>query len=338
MRVSINKVKDLVIDLFMKNGVSKKNSEIIAHCLVLAEIAGLSTHGLNMIPAHIEKCKQGYNINGQIKLVKEGLSFSFFDACNTIGMVSAWNCMEYGINKSEKTGVYTVFCGNANTFSAAYCFADLAIKNKKIAIIISNSPSQMAPYGGIEKLLGTNPLSIAIPANKEQPFILDMSTSTVAKSKINQAVLQGVEKIPFGWATDINGKPTDVPQIAQKGLMIPIGGAKGSGLAMAIDILSGLITGSNYLDNVNRFFSKDSKCMNVGHTFIVMDPKIIYGTSFFDEMDIYLNRIRTSKSFTDNKVLVPGDINMNNICECEEKGIEVNDKIYEMLLKKEKGY
>lgn len=329
IRIKEDRLRQLLKKLFEHHGLSKEDARIVSECLICAEMAGISTHGIRMATEHIKKCNNGYDLITGISIEKETNSFAICNANNSIGMVSAWKCMDMAIKKSELHGMYTVFCNNANTFSAAYCYAKYAVENGKIALIMCNSPAQMAPLGGCEKLLGTNPLAIGVPALKESPFILDMATSAVAKSRINEAIQEGKEIIPFGWATDNNGNPTNNPKEAVSGLMLPMAGAKGYGLAMAIDIISGFLLKSAYLDNVGRFYSKDNRCMNVGHTFIVIDPIALYGSEFYADMDMYLNKIRNSKTVRGEKIYVPGDLNYIHYKKTSLDGIELNDSLLE---------
>lgn len=326
MRVAVRDVSEALIGLFNDVGVKHDDAKIIVKCLVGAELAGLYTHGVRMAADHVRKFETTYNKAGELIIEKATASFTVCDANNTNGMLSAWKAMEIAIEKASKTGLHAVFCHNANTFSAAYLYANQAVEKGMIGIAFCNSPAQMAPFGGKEKILGTNPVAIGIPGKAEQPFVLDMATSAVAKSKINQAFFNGEEKIPFGWATDSEGIPTDDPKEAVKGLLLPMAGPKGYGLAMAIDIISGLLSHAAYLDRVGRFYSKDNVGMNVGHVFMVLDPTMIYGEDFYDNIDAYLKRVRESQSTTEKPVLVPGDI--NRICEREiyEKGIDLPEK------------
>lgn len=326
VRVDVNEVQTAISNLFLEAGVNNEDVSIIVHCLMEAELAGIYTHGVAMVPDHVKKCKSGYAINKELMIEKSTASFTVCDAGNMVGMVSAWKSMDIAIEKAAASGLHAVFCNHANTFSAAYCYAKKAVDNGMMAIVMCNAPSQMAPFGGKEKLLGTNPLAIGIPGGEEEPFILDMATSAVAKSKINQAFFNGETKIPFGWATDSDGVPTDDPKKAVKGLILPMAGPKGYGLAMAIDVFSGLLSHASYLNRVGRFYSPDDKCMDVGHSFIVMDPKQIYGDAFYSEMDEYLKTIRNSESATENPVLVPGDINRRCGEIIQQDGVELSEK------------
>lgn len=331
MRISAKKIKPLVSDLFVKCGLTRDEANISSHCLVLADLAGISTHGIGMLPFHIKRCIEGgYNLRQAISFGSASdRSFSLCDANNSIGFVSAWKAMEHAIKQSEKYGVFTVFVKNANTFSAAYPYIDLAVKKNKIGIVFCNAPAKMAPLGGRDRLIGTNPIAIGIPGDSGDSFILDMATSEVAKSKINDAMINN-KKIPYGWATDSYGNPTDDPFIADKGLLLPMAGAKGYGLAIAIDILSGLISGSSYLNDVGGFICNND-CMKVGQTFIAIDPKLIFGGTFYKECSQYFNRIRSSKAAEGKSIFLPGDLNKRRIMENEMNGIEVEEVVFSRI-------
>ncbi len=329
--VNYYSLKSNILRLFQSAGLNAKDSEIVTDVLVESELNGVSTHGVSMVSAHIQKIQKSYNIHGVLKPVKEGDCFTVFDADNMIGMVSAYQAMMFAINKAKEKGIFLVLCNHANTFSAASYYVQMAVNAGLIGLSICNAPSQMAPLGGKEKLLGTNPLAIGVPAKNEDSFIFDMATSVVAKSQINDAVHEGKRSIPLGWATDENGIPTDDPMKAIKGMVLPMAGAKGYGLSVAIDMLAGVLSGAASLDKVGRFYPIENGCMNVGYAFLVMDPTIIWGEDFYDKADRFLNRIRTSQGIGVDNVIAPGDnrqkIRERNLVE----GIQLTDRVFEEL-------
>lgn len=310
-KVNINELSDKVESLFKNVGFDSEISKNISDNLITVEMYGVSSHGLKMVKPHIERAKKGgYNISGKIKLEKKSHSFTLVNANNTIGFYSAKCCMDIAINSAKKEGMHIVFCNNANTYGAGFYYTKLAIDQGLIGICFSNSPANMPPTGGIEPMLGTNPLSIGIPGKQKGPIIYDIATSVVAKSKIGTA-LEKKEQIPLGWAIDKEGNPTTDPFEAIQGMVLPMAGYKGYGLAMCIDILSGLISGAAFLNNVNKFYSDNNDSMNVGHTFIAIDPNIIDSYDFYSKIDQYIDAVKNSKKNRDSTILYPGE-NMNN--------------------------
>lgn len=334
MKILINaeKLKNILIKLLIKLEINENDARNIIESYIEADLCGVHTHGIKVLPSHLEKIKNNiYNIHPAIKVLKENIGFSVLDGDNSIGPVSACYSMNLAIEEAKKKGIYFVFSRNNNTLGPAFVYNNLALKEGMIGITITNSPAAMAPTNGKSKLFGTNPIAISIPTQNEKPIILDMATSAVAKSKIKQA-LEENKKIPLDWATDINGNPTDKPQEAINGLLLPMAGYKGYGLAMIIDIISGVLSGAEFLNNVGKFYGND-KCMNVGFTFIVIDPKQIYGEDFYKQMDEYIKMIKSSESIGDKAIMIPGENRINTRNENIKRGIEFEE---ELLLKLQK--
>ena len=162
----------------------------------------------------------------------------------------------------------------------------------------------MAPIGGKEKLFGTNPFAMVVPVPDSDPIIVDMATSIVAKSKFKEYKNAGKE-LPNGWALDVNGSPTTDPDEAIQGLIQPMAGFKGYAISMLIDVVSGVLSGSSFLNNVGRFYSEDS--MNVGFFISVIDPKQVLGESYDKIIKEYVHTVRSSEAVENGTVSIPGD-------------------------------
>ncbi len=330
MKVSYESIINGISQLFQNEGCSSYAATCIATALTQAEVCGITSHGLRMVDSHIKKIRERvYNITDQIIIEKQTPSFTLVDSNNLVGMVSADRCINIAMEKAKENGVHIVFAKKANTFSAAFTYVNKLADNGLIGIVFCNSPAQMAPLGGREKMLGTNPFAFSIPSCKELPVVFDMATSIVAKSKINEALENGQE-IPLGWALSENGTPTTNPIEAVKGLILPMAGPKGYGLSVMIDMISGLCAGSNYLNEVGRFYGSNS-CMNVGHTFVAIDPIQIYGEDFYNQVDLYIDKIHSSKNITGKTILMPGEDKVIKYYQAKKNGIEINHKIQEKL-------
>lgn len=294
--------------------------------LLMSEMCGDTTHGLSILNEHVKKIKKGlYNFLAIPYATRETTSFAVFNCDNNIGMYSARYCMDYATIKAKQNGMFTVFANNSNTYSAAFVYTWQAAKQGLIGYTMCNTPAQMAPIGGEKRLLGTNPLSYAIPAKKENPIIFDAATSVVSKSRITAASKKG-ETIPEGWGLDAAGNSTTDPtKVVKGGSVLPIAGPKGFGLSMMIDAFAGLLGGAGYLDSVNFFHNEKKECMNVGQVFVAIDPKIVYGNEFYDMVDAYILKIRNSSAC--GKVRLPGESKINNYKKALENGINVDDCI-----------
>ena len=296
-----------VTNILTKYGVGATQAKTIADCLVTADEYGVTSHGTAILPSHIDRINRGgYNLSPEFKIIKETSAFSVIDGDNAIGPVSAMFCLEHAMKKCRDSGVYTVFSRNNNTFGPAFYYSLKAAEQGFIAFICSNSPAQMAPIGGIDKMLGTNPLAAVIPVYDGDPIIIDMATSTVAKSKFKEYKNEG-KPLPEGWALDKNGNPTTDPDEAISGLVLPMAGFKGYAISMLIDVIAGALSGAAYLDKVGRFYSEDGSSMNVGFYLTVIDPIAVLGEEYNDIIKEYVNRIKTSHPAEGKQITLPGE-------------------------------
>lgn len=298
-----------ILNRLLEVGVPNNQAEVVADCFATADEYGITSHGINVLPSHIDKVLNpngGYNLTPSLEIIRETPSFAVIDGDNAMGPVVADYCMNYAVEKARQIGVFHVFSRNNNTFGPAFYYPLKAAEKGFIGILFSNTPAQMAPFGGKEKMLGTNPFAVVIPVPGSDPIIVDMATSVVAKSKFKQYKEQG-KLLPDGWALDVNGLPTNNPDEGMKGLVQPMAGFKGYGIAMLIDIISGLLSGAAFLNKVGRFYSEEGKCMNVGFCCIAMDPHMILGEEYDKIINDYVATLRNSESVGESPIILPGD-------------------------------
>lgn len=325
MIFNVDYLKDKISSLLMAHGLEQEQARVTADCFVTADACGVKTHGLSVMRAHLNKIDKGfYNLHPNIRIEKSTHSFAVVNSDNSIGPFSADYCMKLAVENAKKEGIFTVLSNNCNTYGPAFYYTKIAADEGLIGITCCNTPAAMAPWGSYEKLIGTNPFAAGIPGNTLGPLLLDFATSKVAKSKINQARLAGKE-IPQDWALDVNGNKTTDPIEAIKGVVLPMADYKGYGIALVIDILSGMLSGAAYADGVNKFYSEDGKPMNVGQLFVAIDPKIVENEFFYTYVDDYINKIHRCKS-TDNTIpLYPGERKNINYAKAVKSGIEYSD-------------
>lgn len=303
-RYSIDFIRENAVRVIKDRGIQR--AEILIDSMIAADMSGIQTHGIKMLPAYIEKINRGEFSTDDIKVVKQSAAFTTVDACNSIGAISAMRCVDIAIEKARVNGIHTVFSKHCNTFGPAFYFVEKMAEAGMIGLVCCNSPAAMPMSNGCEVMLGTNPFAFACPSASKGTILLDMATSVVAKSKFLIAKNKG-EQIPEGWALDINGNPTTDPEEAIKGFVLPMAGAKGSGIALMIDMLSGMLSGAGYLNKVGKFYSKTGEPMNVGQMFVAIDPTLVYDGDFYSEMDEYIELIRNSKAMEGKTVSIPGD-------------------------------
>ena len=308
---NFKKEKSKAVKALTENGLDSLQAEIVADCFVTADLYGVTSHGCAVLPAHIERLKRGgYNLNPEFKILRETPSFAVIDGDNAIGPVSADYCMDYAVRKAKENGVFTVFSRNNNTFGPAFYYSLKAAEKGLIAFICSNSPAQMAPVGGKEKMLGTNPFSVVIPIPDSDPIIVDMATSVVAKSKFKEYKAAN-KPLPDGWALDKNGKPTNDPDEGIQGLVQPMAGFKGYSISMLIDIISGVMSGAAFLNKVGRFYDDDNNSMNVGFYITAFSLEIICGEDYGARIREFAEILKNSSPADGKSVCLPGDDRIN---------------------------
>lgn len=330
MRYSVEKVRRLSEQALIACKLSKEEAAIVVDSMLQADINGVNTHGIRMLHAYVDKLKDGQFAIAQPNVIKDSPSFTVLDSNNIIGAISATKASKICIEKAKKYGMHTVFARNCNTFGPAFYYAELMSKEGMIGFVCSNTPAAMPAFNGLEPMLGTNPLAFSCPSKTRGTITLDMATSIVAKSHFSTA-LANHEKLKEGWALDQNGNPTTDPMEAIKGFVLPMAGFKGYGIAMAIDILSGFLSGAGYLKNVNKFYSKDGKGMNVGQMFVAINPSMVYEGNFIEDMDGYINTIRSSKVMEGRTIAIPGDDRISKREMSIESGIDLSDDTREKL-------
>lgn len=232
--------------LLVKVGVPEDQAREIADVIVEADLRGIESHGVLRLPAYVHRVRAGtLTARTELKLLRERTASLLFDAQHGFGQVAGIRAMQQAIERAASHGTCLVAVRNAGHIGIAAYYAMLALPRRMIGIVSTNAAASMAPWGGRTPLLGTNPICVAIPTGEEVDIVLDMASSVAARGKIRLAVSQA-GKIPLGWALDAHGQPTDDPQAAMQGTLLPIGGPKGYGLALVVDILAGVLTGSSY--------------------------------------------------------------------------------------------
>ncbi len=252
-------------DLLMRLGLPQADAVLTAWALVQADLEGVETHGLGRLPNYVARLQKGLvNPTPQMKIVRQIGATALLDSDNGMGQVAAARAMGEAIRLAEQFRTGWVAVRNSNHFGAASFYCSMAVEVGMIGFAFSNTPPGMAPYGGREAFLGTNPIGIGIPTGTATPISIDMATSAVARGQILKAKRNGTP-IPLGWALDCDGAPTTDPAAALHGALLPMAGAKGYGLALAVEVLCGVLTGAGVGPEIPSFFDNWEQPSNVGH-------------------------------------------------------------------------
>lgn len=295
--------------VLVKSGMRKGDSKIVAASLIQANLEGIDSHGISRLPIYLKRLTEGrINPVPNIQL-KTSDSVLVVDGNNGLGHVVSYHALIKGMEMAKQSGIVAISIKNSNHFGAASYFCQLACEQDLICICFTNSPPGIAPWGGKEAFFGTNPIAFSFPTGNDTPVIIDLSTSVVARGKIIIADQQG-DTIPDGWAIDQEGQPTNNPKDALKGSVLPMGGPKGSALALAVELLAGVLSGAAFGPYVKNIYKEeeDDKA-NVGHFFILMDTrKFIDLETFFPSIQNLLKEMkRVSKVPGIKEIRYPGE-------------------------------
>ncbi|TFG82062.1 MAG: Ldh family oxidoreductase [Spirochaetales bacterium] len=314
--------------ILVKLGESPDSAAIAASSLVQADMRGVSTHGINLLRLVDQRVRAGMlELPTRISSVSDDAATAMLDGNNGLGPVTAYRALDLALGKAREFGIGLVTLRNTNNIGALGCLTASAAARGAIAIIMTNGNPSVAPYGAAEPFFGTNPLSIGIPRRGNDPLVLDMSSSIVARGKIRLAALSG-QGIPSGWALDEDGQPTDDPKRALKGCLLPLAGPKGSGLAMMIDILSGILSGSAYGRKLKSFHELEG-ATGVGAAFICVDIARFIGEDSFSSLIVeYTDQIKALRKQPGfDEILLPGELETKKAKDSMARGIEVPDAV-----------
>ena len=238
---------------FLKLGMSDQDTDDLTRILVLADLFGLSTHGLSRIESYGDRLKIG-GINPQPHIQIERLAPAIIgvNGDNGVGPVVGMRTLNAAMEAATEFGIAIAFARGSNHFGPISPYSFIAADKGFASIIGSNATTTIAPWGGSDARLGNSPLGFGVPNPGGKPFLLDMAMSVVARAKIRDAFKQGKE-IPNTWGTDAKGFPTTDPKAALDGFLLPVGGHKGYGLALMVDLFAGLLSNAAYLTHIQSW-------------------------------------------------------------------------------------
>ena len=325
MNISVTKERELVKTILTKLGVKENQADVVTEATIDSDLKGFTSHGLGRFPQYIRGIKAGHiQIDGEYEIVKETDSIALIDGKSLFGQYIAYEAMMLAIKKAKETGIAAVGTFNANHFGVTGYYSDLAIRNDVIGIVTCNTEPGVAPLGGKKAILGTNPVAIGIPS--ETYIAVDMATSVSARGKLLEAKRKG-EEIPPNTAIDKDGNPTTDPEAALEGTILPFGGVKGYALSLMIEIMCGPLVNAAFGTKVTGTAGDYKENCNKGDLFIAIDPsKFVSMDAFKEQVEEFVTEIRES-----GNTFIPGDLEVKRIAENEEKGLEIDEKLYETL-------
>ncbi|MBI1184829.1 Ldh family oxidoreductase [bacterium] len=344
--IAEKKLNHFIESTFLALGFSQEESSNAARVLVLSDLRGIESHGCARLHGYIRLVDAGkIKPKANPFVEREKFSTATLNADGGLGLHMGTKAMELAIEKAEKYGSGWVAVKNSSHFGVAVGHIMKALEKGMIAFSLTNASPLVAPAGGKERLLGTNPICYGFPAHNKSPFILDMATTVVANGKLEVAARKGVE-IPLGYAQNKEGEPTTNPKIlAEGGSMVPLGSDlehssyKGYGLGSVVDILTGVLSGANFGPWVPPFVPflnqiEENVGEGIGHFVGVWQVEGFMDLpQFTARMDKWIERFAGSKPANGvDKVFIPGEKEYLLSLERQKNGIPIYHKVWENLV------
>jgi ureidoglycolate dehydrogenase (NAD+) len=310
-------------------GMLRKDAEDAARILVMGDLFGVHTHGVSRLESYAERIKGGgANARPQIRIERVAPTIARVDGDRGVGPLVGMRALDEAMAMARESGTGIVFARNSNHFGAIAPYSLIAAEAGFASIIGSNSTATIAPTGGREARVGNSPVAFGVPNPGGRPVILDMALSVVARAKIRDALKKG-GSIPDTWATDKEGKATTDPKAALDGFLLPIGGYKGYGLALIVDLFAGLLSGASYLTHVTSWIDEPEAPQDLGHFFILIDTRNLGPSTWLAERVTDFVQILHSTPPADaaKPVLVPGEMEMDRLERHRRDGIPVDPEL-----------
>jgi L-2-hydroxycarboxylate dehydrogenase (NAD+) len=283
--IDLSAIQSFAFATLVTVGVPDEDAGIVAQSIYHAHSRGKHTHGAVRLPIYVRKIRQKIMPTSTVLTeVTSAPAMAVFSANDGLGQVAAIKGMDRAIQMARECGIGVVGVRRSHNFGTAAFIAERATARGMAGIVMANASAAIAPTGGAKAVFGTNPIALGVPGPAgAPPVVLDMATSQISRGRIRLAATNG-ESIPYGWALDENGQPTSDPKAALKGSMLALGGAKGYGLSLMIDVFAGLMTGAAFAGR-SRALDHPSDPSDSGHLLIALD------ISKFLAPEIYADRI-----------------------------------------------
>ncbi|MFC1937498.1 Ldh family oxidoreductase [Chloroflexota bacterium] len=329
--VNKQELKDIGIKILTKAGVPKSDATEVAEHLAEANLRGRDSHGIARVTAIVKGINmKTINPSAQVSVVRETAATALIDGNQGIGQVVALKATDMAIEKARNVGVGIVSMRNAAHIGFLAYYTERVAKQGMLGIAFTNTEPAVSPTGGMEPVLGTNPICIGIPYSDE-PILVDLATSVVARGKIVDFERKG-QKIPKGWALDKEGADTEDPTAALAGSLLPIAGPKGYCLAFAIDLLAGGLAGASVGTDVKGTM-RTEEVANKGDLIMVIDPeKFSGGENFLGKVDRLAEQIKLCKKAPGvTQIYLPGDPELVAREKKMKEGVTLDDKLCQQL-------
>ncbi len=326
---SSDELHELATRVLIRAGASPVNAGCVADALIAAEIDGIGSHGLSRVPAYADQLASG-KIDGLAipRVTRTASAVVSVDAGHGFAFPAIAAGLDAALPIVRETGLVAVAIGNSHHCGVLGRQVESLARHNLLALAFSNTPAAIAAWGGTRGVFGTNPIALACPRRDQEPLVIDLAMSVVARGKIMQAATRN-ESIPEGWALDSSGKPTTDPREALAGTMLPIGGAKGAALAMIVELLSAALTRSHFGFEASSFFDAEGQPPGIGQLFLLFDILTFGGDAVTERIEALCQAVEG-----DSGTRLPGARRAADRKRIEGSGIAVPDPLYQDLLRR----
>jgi LDH2 family malate/lactate/ureidoglycolate dehydrogenase len=329
-------IEEFMQRCFVATGVPSDDAGTIAHFMAESDIMGKDSHGIFRLPGYISRFQAGgFNKTPNIHIEEERTATALVNGDNGLGHLVMKYCADLAIKKAKQTGVSWVGVHHSNHAGAAGAYAMLPLAHDMIGLYVAvGSANHLPPWGGIQSLLSTNPIAVAVPGMEEDPILLDMATTVTSYGKVKVHAQRGIP-MPEGWMIDGDGNPMTDASLADSGYLLPIGGPKGYGLALIFGILAGTLNGAAFGRDVVDMNADKTSVTNTGQFIIALDIAAFMDVDEFKrQVDDVVRLMRSSPTLPGvDRVRMPGEGSHAAIAEREANGIPLPDPLLDGLRK-----
>lgn len=313
--------------VFRRVSVPPEDAAAAADVLVTTSLRGVDTHGIIYLPRYVGAIRNGYvNARPDIRVERNSAATALMDGDNGLGIVVGVRAMREAVRRAGEAGAAIVGVRNSTHFGAAAYYSQLAAAEGFVGLTFTNAEPVMAPWGSRTLMLGNNPFAIAAPGGIDGGVVLDIATTKVAWGKLDLAARAG-QKIPSDWATDLNGRPTEDPVEGMRGLLLPLGGHKGYGLSVMVEILCSVLTGAAFGPHVERG-------QNLGHLFAAIHvARFVPPDVFHARLAQVVEELHASEPAPGvSRIYVPGEMEMETAARRRREGIPLTPDLVAELI------
>ncbi len=324
-RYPVTLLRDFSVRIFLAAGLLREHAEQVSDVLIHASMRGHDSHGLARVPLYVERLRKGMvNARPCIEFLRQAPSFLLVDADNGPGPVASIAAMSRAIAIAREQGVCAAVVAHSNHNGSSSYYVEQAVEAGCVAIAMTNAPPSMAIHGGRTVAIGTNAIAFGTPVAGDAVVLADMATAVAARGKIVERAKRN-ESIPLGWALDIAGQPTTDAEAAERGIILPMSGHKGSALAIMVETLCGVLSGGRFAGNLGNLYTDHKKTQDIGHFFLVIDTgRTGLAPAYAERMSRLVSELKASETAPNfDRIQMPGEPEAERAVLAGVEGIEL---------------